>query len=68
METKLYVCYKCAVGHGTASVGFLDGNSAFGSSQWSCVVDSVALPMEFLSPLGCGILPPFLPYKSLIDP
>lgn len=59
---------NCAVGHAAASAGFLDVNSAFDSSQWCCLADSVALPVEFLSPPGHGISPPFLPYKSLIDP
>lgn len=59
---------NCAVGHAAASAGFLDVNSAFDSSKWCCLVDSVALPVEFLSPPGHGISPPFLPYKPLIDP
>ena len=37
------------------------GGLVSGSPQGSRLVDSVGLPVEFLSPLGPSILPPTLP-------
>ena len=49
METVLHICYICARGLGPAHVYSLIGGSVYESSQGSRLVDSVGLPMEFLS-------------------
>ena len=43
----------------------LVGGSVFESSQGSRLVDSVGLPVEFLSHSGLSVLPPTLPKESL---
>lgn len=52
MDTELHNCYICAIGHGIACVCFLVDGSVFDSSQWSRLVDSVVLPVKFLSHSG----------------
>lgn len=53
----LLICYICAVALGPAHTHSLVGDSVSVSPQGSRLVDSVGLPVEFLSPLGPAILP-----------
>jgi hypothetical protein len=57
METELHVCYICAGGLGPVCACSLIGDSVSENSQESRLLDSVGLPVEFLSPLGPAILP-----------
>jgi hypothetical protein len=51
-------------GLGAACVCSLIGVSDSEIPQWSRLVGSVCLSVEFLSPLGPAVLPPFLPEES----
>jgi hypothetical protein len=60
MKTKLHICYICAVGLRPASIYSLVGSLVSVSPQESRLVDSVGLPVEFLSPPGPTIFSPTL--------
>jgi hypothetical protein len=58
MKIELNICYVCTGGLGPAVYA---DRSVSESWQESKLVDSVSLPVEFLSPSGPSILPPTLP-------
>jgi hypothetical protein len=57
METELHICYICARGLLLVCLCSLVDGSVSESSQRSRLVDSVGLPVEFLSPSGLSIFP-----------
>ena len=66
MKTKLHICYRCTWSLGLAYVFSFVSSSVSGSSQGFRLVDSVGLPVEFLSPLSPSIFPPTVPQNSSI--
>lgn len=56
MKTKLHICYTVGRGLGPAFVCPLIDYSVSGQGQGSRLVDSIGLPVEFLSPTGSEIL------------
>jgi hypothetical protein len=61
MKTKLHICYICVGRPKTNPVCSLVGGSVSESPQWSRLVDSVGLPVEFLSPSGSPVFPVRVP-------
>jgi hypothetical protein len=62
MKTELYICYICAGGVGLACVSLV-GGSISESPQVSRLVESIGLPVEFLSTLSPQSFPQFF-YKT----
>jgi hypothetical protein len=58
MTIELDICYICVEGLGPAHVCSLVGGSVSESPLRYELVDSVGLPVEFLSPSGSTVLPP----------